>query len=466
MTDTTRERSSENAAATCPVAANIGADLFTPGAQERWFESYKVLHEEAPISRIPGAGWLPGTDAFIISKFEDIAQITRDPRFLDFAPEDREVIRGGSSQVESEIFREEGFSDAVDAQVTLRPTVEQHKRYRMQLWDPWVGPEGAERHRTMVAAAVNGLIDRWIDKGEVEFVTEFAAPLPQTVITTILGFPLEDMPMLKKMEEAQVRRFVYGSGPKNELPEDVDRENAAVLVEFHRYIQGQVDEKRKHPKEDMVSFLAQTEYEGRRLTDGEIISIAVLMHIGGNETTQYALTSEALHLAQHPEIVAELRADPGKVRFFVEEGLRLYAPTQGGAGGRFVPEDMEIRGVHIPRGSLLHLRFGAGNRDEDLCPAAGEMKLDRKNPGCHLTFSMGPRNCPGQGISRLEQNIAAEVLIERLDNLRLTPGKNDFTPARDHVRPLRTEPQLRQDPLSERGGAAAAGRQGGAVERR
>ena len=229
------------------------------------------------------------------------------------------------------------------------------------------------------------------------------------------------------MEQAQVRRFVYGNGPKNELPEDVDRENAAVLVDFHRYIQEQVDYKRKAPQNDMISWLTQVDYEGRKLSDGEIISIAVLMHIGGNETTQYILTSEALLLAQHPEIVDELRADRSKVRFFVEEALRLYAPTQGGAGGRFVPEDMEIRGVHIPRGSLLHLRFGAGNRDEDLCPAAAELQLDRKNPGRHLTFSMGPRNCPGQGISRLEQNIAVNVLIDRLDNLHFSPGKNDFT---------------------------------------
>ena len=428
MTETANPHGADSPASACPVAADLGAELFAPGSQERWFESYKVLHEEAPIARIPGKGWFPGADAFIVSKFEDIASITRDPRFFDLMPEDiSAAAAAGSSRVESEIFREEGFGDTVDAAQTLRPTVEQHKRYRMQLWDPWVGPEGAERHREMVTAAVNGLIDNWIDAGEVEFVTQFAAPLPQTVITTILGFPLEDMPMLKKMEEAQVRRFVYGDGPRNELPDDIERENAAVLVDFHRYIQSQVDEKRRNPKEDMISFLTQVEYEDRKLSDGEIISIAVLMHIGGNETTQYALTSEALLLAQHPELVDELRADGGKVRFFVEEALRLYAPTQGGAGGRYVAEDMEIRGVHIPRGSLLHLRFGAGNRDADLCPAPGELRLDRKNPGRHLTFSMGPRNCPGQGISRLEQNIATEVLIERLDNLRFAPDKNDFT---------------------------------------
>ena len=178
--------------------------------------------------------------------------------------------------------------------------------------------------------------------------------------------------MLKKMEEAQVRRFVYGHGPKNELAPEIDRENVPVpLLEFHRYIQNQIDLKRKQPKEDLISFLTQVEYDGRKLEDGEIISIAILMHIGGNETTQYALTSEALLLAEHPDVVAQLRSNPGKVRFFVEEALRLYAPTQGGAGGRFAARDVEIRGVKIPRGSLVHLRFGAGNRDGGPLPRSG-----------------------------------------------------------------------------------------------
>lgn len=411
-------------AGTCPVAGELGIDLFAPGAQERWFESYRVLHESAPISRIPGAGWWPGTDAFILTRFADISRVVKDPETF---PTNPEAQGGGSSKIEAEIFREQGFAEAVDAQKTLRPTIEQHKRYRQELWDPWVGPEGANRHRAMITECVNTLIDRWIGRGSVEFVTEFAAPLPQMVITKVLGFPLEDMPMLRKMEEAQVRRFVYGSGPKNELPPDEDRENAAVLVEFQRYIQGQVDLKRTAPKEDMVSFLTTVEYEGRRLTDGEIISIAMLMHIGGNETTQYALTSEALLLAQHPEVVGELRENAGKVRFFVEEALRLYAPTQGGAGGRFAARDVEVGGVVIPRGSLVHLRFGAGNRDAALCPAPEELRLDRRNPGRHLTFSAGPRNCPGQGLSRLEQNIAVKTLVERLGDLRLAEGKNSFT---------------------------------------
>ena len=113
------------------------------------------------------------------------------------------------------------------------------------------------------------------------------------------------------------------------------------------------------------------------------------------------------------------------MRFFVEECLRLYAPTQGLSGRRPI-HDIEVQGVTIPAGSTIHLRYGAGNRDEDEYPNAEEIDLTRPSPGRHVTFGQGPRSCPGAGLSRLEQNIATNVILDRLDDLRLAPGKNDL----------------------------------------
>ena len=188
-----------------------------------------------------------------------------------------------------------------------------------------------------------------------------------------------------------------------------------------------MEEKRRNPKDDMISYLTQLEYgdQKRLLTDGEVVSVAYGMHIGGNETTQYALTAEAMLLAQRPDLFAELRADRSKVRFFVEETLRLYAPTQGGSGRRPI-RDIEVQGMKIPKGSVIHLRYSAGNRDEDQYPNAEQIDLMRPSPGRHVTFGQGLRSCPGAGLSRLEQNIAVDVLLDRLDDLRVAPGKNDF----------------------------------------
>ncbi len=405
----------------CPVNLD-DVDLFSPGAQEFWFDSYKILHDQAPVHRIAGEGGLPGTDAFILSKYDDIAMVVRDPEKFQF------YNASEGDEAAQEIFRDQGFGTTQDTWDTLRPNIEEHKRHRMELTDPWVALPAAERHTAMITKAANDLMDKWIDSGSVELVKEFAAPLPQIVITTILGFPLADMPTTRGWEEDQVKRFVYGFSHKNLLSPDDEKSNAEALVAFQHYISEQIEDKRQNPKDDMITFLLNVEYgpEKRRLSDAEIIGVVYGMHIGGNETTQYALTAEAMLLAQQPALVEELRADRTRVRFFVEEALRLHAPTQG-LSTRLVAEDTEIRGVKIPAGSMLHLRYGAANRDPDLCPATDSIDLTRKNPGRHLTFSMGPRVCPGAGLSRLEQNIAVNVMLDRLDNLRLAPGKNDLT---------------------------------------
>ena len=311
------------------------------------------------------------------------------------------------------------------ARNTLRPTMEMHKQHRIQLTDPWVGATGAPRHRAMVTRTVDQLIDNWIDKGEVAFVTEFAAILPQIVMTNILGFPLEDMPQLKVWGEAQVRRFVYGVGHRNLLPPADEAENAKALGEFMAYVQAQVTRKRSEPGDDMTTFLTQVEYLGRKLTDQECIGVIFGMHIGGLETTQYALAAEAQILCENPGLWAEIKADRSKIRFFVEESLRVQAPTQG-LSTRMAGEDVEIRGVKIAKGSILHLRYGAGNRDPEEYECPEQVNLERKTVGRHLTFSQGPRVCPGAGLSRLEQNIAWERLFDRLDEIHFAPGKNDF----------------------------------------
>jgi cytochrome P450 len=103
----------------------------------------------------------------------------------------------------------------------------------------------------------------------------------------------------------------------------------------------------------------------------------------------------------------------------------MYAPTQG-LSTRRVAKDVTLQGVAVPRGSLLHLRYGAGNRDESEFARADIIDLSRGKPARHLTFSQGPRTCPGAGLSRLEQNIAVNVLLDRLDDIRLEPGRNDL----------------------------------------
>mgnify|MGYP003897036981 CR=1 FL=1 len=104
--------------------------------------------------------------------------------------------------------------------------------------------------------------------------------------------------------------------------------------------------------------------------------------------------------------------------------LRFESPTQGLY--RIATRDTEIRGVPIPKGSTVHIRFGAANRDGDVFKCPDQLDIDRENAGKHLAFSQGEHHCPGGPLARMELVIAFERLIARLPNLRLTPGRNDF----------------------------------------
>jgi len=408
----------------CPVNLE-DVDLFSPGAQEFWFDAYPILHREAPVHRIPGEGTTPETDAFILSKYADIARVVRDP--ARFPPPRYRLAQDLREPDKRPVVTPRMNAMGVSI-MSLRPNMDLWKAHRQQLTDPWVGPTGAPRHTAMITKAADDLIANWIDRETVDFVDEFAAPLPQVVMTNVLGFPHEDMPKLREWGTAQVKRFVFGRGHRNLLTAAEEDEQMVVLGEFTDYVQEQVTRKREDPRDDMISWLTQVEYPAldRKLTDIEIIGIVYAMHLGGLETTQYAIAEGAQILARDPALWQELRADRSKVRFFVEEALRLRAPTQG-LSTRMTTRDEEFQGVKVPAGSVLHMRWGAANLDPGEYECPEEVRLDRPSVGRHLTFSQGPRSCPGAGISRLEQTIAWNRLLDNIESFEFSPGKNDFT---------------------------------------
>jgi cytochrome P450 len=195
---------------------------------------------------------------------------------------------------------------------------------------------------------------------------------------------------------------------------------------FQDYIYEHVKAKRARPSDDMISFLCDVTYEAldRKLTDIEIAGIVHAMILGGLETTQYALEEQAQLLCEHPEVFATLRDDRSKLRTFVEEALRLRSPTHG-LTTRATTRDEVFQGVHVPAGSLLHLRFGAANVDPEAFACPFDLDLDRDGLGRHVTFSTGPRVCPGATISRLEQQIAWSVLLDRFESIEYGDG-NDW----------------------------------------
>jgi cytochrome P450 len=413
---------------TCPHSL-ADVDLFVRGAQEHWYEAYPILHDQAPVQVLPGEGPDGVSDAYVLTCYDDIVQVVKDSE--RFTPVMMLMVQGLQEMAdrgEAPPQDASRFNLALDSVRTLRPSVALWRAHRQELTDPWVGP-GAKRHTAMITRYVDELIDNWIARddgdgmGTVEFVNEFARPLPQLVMAEILGFPREDIPQLAAWGGAQVMQYVYGKGHRNILSEAETLQQAEQLDGFADYLADHVAQRRRDPGDDMVSDLTQIHYKAldRKLTDDEIYGIIYFMVLGGLETTQYALEEEAQLLCDAPELFTTLKANPDKIRAFTEESMRLRAPTQG-LSTRITTRDEMFQGVDVPAGSLLHIRFGAGNVDPGQYSCPFEMDLDRKALGNHLTFSQGARNCPGAGISRQEQLIAWQRLFARLECVEYAPG--------------------------------------------
>jgi cytochrome P450 len=401
-------------------------DLFAPGAQEHWYDAYAILHAEAPVQRLPGEGLTPGSDAFVLTKFADIKRVVRD---WDRFPPTLSLLVA-HIQASGEMPSHIPDIDAMVASiVSLRPNPELWRAHRKELTDPWVGP-GCTRHAAMITRHADTLIAGMLEKAQagepVDFVADFARPLPQRTMAEVLGFPHQDIPLLEQWGNAQVMSYVIGTTHKNILTPEQSAEKFRLLDGMKEYVAAKTREKRANPEDDMVSFLTQVEYEalGRKLTDDEINGVVYAMVIGGLETTQYAIAEQAQLLCERPGLFGQLREDRGAIRTFIEEGMRLRSPTQG-LSTRICAGDEVFQGVAVPAGSMLHLRWAAANIDADEFDDPLEVKLTRKAATRHLAFSQGPRSCPGSNLSRLEQTIAWDRLADAFADMEYAPG-NDF----------------------------------------
>ena len=408
----------------CPVGLE-DVDLFSPGAQEHWYDAYPILHRDAPVHKIPGEGYGPGSDGYILSKHADIALVVRDP--VRFPPTLFLALQKfGEDETNLE---EQAFVNAMMVSMqSLRPNNELWRAHRQELTDPWVGP-GASRHEAMIRGAADELIDGLVKRVEsgkqIDFVRDFARPLPQIVMAKILGFPLSDIPKLADWGNAQVAAFVNGRGHRNEMTQEQTIEQFETLKEFQAYTGDLITARRDKPEDDMISFLAQVTYTAlnRKLSDIEINGIVYAMVIGGLETTQYAIAEQAQLLCENEGTWERLADNRNLLRGFTEEGMRLRSPTQG-LSTRITSQDEVFQGVKVPKGSLLHLRWAAGNVDPEEWSCPFDLDVERRAVTRHLVFSQGPRVCPGAHLSRLEQVIAWNALMDRFSGIAYAPGNS------------------------------------------
>jgi cytochrome P450 len=381
----------------------MNVDLYCAATQEDWYPTYQFLRDEQRVYRIPG------TDDYVISRYDDIAHVLRHQRTFPTGASKR---RSAAAQ---QVYDRGGWERMTP--LGTNPPV--HRHYR-DLVDRLLTGEGLNQWRPFIESSISTLFDEFVPDGHVEWISQYASKLPSQVIAHMLGLPSTDLDRLRAWSSAWVLPFI------RKLEPDEDVWVAEKVVEFYAYLKEAIDDKRANPGADILTSLCEARFAGERpLTDQEIITIVDHLFIGGNETTTFAMASGLWILLREPGLSDRLGHDRERIEDFVEEVLRLESPTQG--LWRAVAEDTVIADVAIPAGSTVHLRYACANRDERIfaCPAA--VDIDRSNARRHMAFSLGEHHCPGAELTRLEQSLTFEAVLDRLPNVRLADGRNDFT---------------------------------------
>ena len=268
-------------------------------------------------------------------------------------------------------------------------------------------PARVEGLRGRIADHVDGYLAPHRGTGRIELVADLAHPLPAVVIAEMAGFPVEDRERFRDWTY-RINSFFFQSGTAD--PVAAEDANAAV-VEARTWIHGLLEERRAHPKDDLLTALVAAEYEGGRLTEAELLSTAITLFLGGHDTTTQLIALGMSALVRHPDQLALLRERPDLVPAAVEEMLRYDAPFQMNL--RYVTEDVELGGRTLRAGDLVRQALGSGSRDPDRFEEPDAFRIERP-PARHLSFGLGHHFCLGAPLARLQAQVAVEALVGQL----------------------------------------------------
>jgi cytochrome P450 len=258
------------------------------------------------------------------------------------------------------------------------------------------------------------LLDAVIERGEMDLVADYGAPLPMTVIAEMIGMAGVDLPRFQRWSDGILRISRTRSGA--ETAAAALQEFGAVTAEMDAYLTDAIAQRRAKPKDDLLTRLVEAEVGGERLTQPEILGFFQLLVVGGQETTVNLINNAMLCFLEHPDQLARLRAAPDLLPAAIEEVLRYRAPLQWVM--RTPRRDVEMHGQLIPAGKLVLPMIGSANRDPKQFREPDRFDITR-NPNPHVGFGHGIHACLGAPLARVEARIALADLLERLKDIRL-----------------------------------------------
>ncbi len=346
------------------------------------------------------------TRQYVVSKYADVDRILRDHRNFS-----------------NDLQKARSSHGSLGTRKKLKPSMlvqdpPDHTRLR-SLVNRAFTPLSVARMEDYIRATAHALLDQVEGKAEFDLMTAYAVPLPMIVIANMIGVPERDLDRFKGWSTHLSRALEPLLTPDEER---LVYQNEHELAEYHS---GIIEERRRDPRDDLISKLVEAEEQGDKLTLDETIVMLRLLLIAGNETTANLIGNGVRALLHSPDQLALLRQRPELLPSAVEELLRYDSPIQ--LDMRITTCDLEIGSRGVRKGTLLCLSIGSANHDAERFQRPAELDITRSDQG-NISFGRGIHHCLGAPLARLEGRIALEVLLERFDRIDFGTRPPKFRP--------------------------------------
>ncbi|QSQ19094.1 cytochrome P450 [Pyxidicoccus parkwayensis] len=397
------------------MSSELTYDFFAP---EAVWSADSLLHRVRTASPVY---WSPQFNGWVLTRYADVLAASKERRlvsppgtgWLDRLPSQLQPLFQPARDALRLWAGLGGEQDHLDFQRAL-------KKY--------FTPAQVERLRPRVQHFTDALLDAARTAGELEVVEELARPLSASVIGELLGLPVEDRALLLRWS-TDIQSFFQHANLESLY------RGQRSLLEMQDYMRPRVEERRRAPREDLVSVMASQESGFFAREPEAVVANCVTLLFSGHETTSRLISSGLLLLMEHPEQQALLRNRPELMPSAIEEMLRYAGPTV--AMIRVSREPVELAGRRFSAGETFVLLYKAANRDPEVFTEPDRFDITRQ-PNRHLAFGMGPFACLGSALSRMEAEVCFQTLLRRLKDFRPRFDSPDWKPLPPLSRTLRS----------------------------
>ncbi|HLI88262.1 MAG TPA: cytochrome P450 [Ktedonobacteraceae bacterium] len=277
-------------------------------------------------------------------------------------------------------------------------------------------PRAVARLAEDITGITKELLDKVRSRGEMDVVADIAFPLPARVIAAMLGVPSEDWDIFQRWAYASTSDAARARQPNQALSrEEIRQHHMSMQEQMYGYFAKLLNERRRTPREDLITALANAEVDGERLSERDLVKFCALLLAAGQETTKNLIANAVLCFTDYPETMQRLRREPDLMPSAIEEVLRYLSPVW--FLFRQTTTEVELEGQHIPANQLIQAWLASANRDAAQFPDSDRFDIERE-PNRHVAFGHGIHFCVGAPLARLEARIALSMMLEQLQDLQ------------------------------------------------